>query len=370
MTIGDAASAGFGQQLAEALHNGGCAAVICNTVGNAQRTYRLLKAWFPPEEVSLFHARFLYDDRARREQAALRRFGKPGASVVRPRRAVLVATQVIEQSLDLDFDLMVSDLAPVDLVLQRSGRLHRHRRDTRPPALREPTLWLLASEERNGLPVFTGGTTFVYDEHVLLRSWLALRDRRAIDVPEDVSALIESVYDDFRPCPITGPDGLAERWSATQDALQAERRRHESVARQVLIRPQDVSEDGFLEAWNRQLEEDDPRIHPELQALTRLGERSVTAVCLTPEEVMRLRPRAGDAWARADPMLRRSVGLTDRRIVHDLVRMEPPSSWKTTALLRYCRLIELDAAGEATIGRWRLRLDPELGAMVLEMGEE
>jgi CRISPR-associated endonuclease/helicase Cas3 len=189
-------------------------------------------------------------------------------------------------------------------------------------------------------------------------------------VPEDVSALIEAVYDDTRPCPTVGPAGLAERWSATWDALQTSRRKHESTARQVLIHPPDAAEDGFLATWNRQLEEDDPQIHRDLQALTRLGEQSVTAICLTPEEIARLRPRDADAWARAAPLLHRSVGLTDKRIVHDLAKMTPPSPWKSTALLRYCRLIELDAHGEAAIGKWRLRIHPELGAQVIGQGEE
>lgn len=370
MAAAGPAGDGLGEQLAAALRDGGCAAVICNTVRGAQQTFRMLQNWFPAEEVSLFHARFLYEDRAARERETLRRFGKPGDGVIRPYRAVLVATQVIEQSLDLDFDLMVTELAPVDLVLQRSGRLHRHRRDTRPAGLREPTLWILGPEERDDLPVFSGGVTHVYAEHVLLRSWLALRERRSLAVPEDVSALIESVYDDARSCPPTGPAGLAARWAATWAKLRDERLLHERLARDVLILPSDVAEDEFLVDRNSELEEDDPQLHETLRALTRLGERSVTAICLMPEEMTRLRPREDNAWARAEALLRRSVGLTDRRIVYDLAGLAPPPSWKTTALLRFCRLVELNADGEAVIGKWRLRIDPELGAVVVGDGEE
>src|SRR5581483_738891 len=123
--------------LAAALAQGGCAAVVCNTVRRARQVYGALESYFAPGELMLLHSRFQAGARDRIEKEALVRFGHPEATVEtengpkrtdRPRRAVLVATQVVEQSLDLDFDLMVSDLAPVDLLLQRVGRLHRHRR--------------------------------------------------------------------------------------------------------------------------------------------------------------------------------------------------------------------------------------------------
>ena len=140
----------LGERLRVALEAGGCAAVICNTVTQAQKVYLALKEYFVGNAddgapiLDLLHARFLFKDRDERERRCLVRFGKPGAlvdfgdkdlrEVRRPNRAVLVATQVIEQSLDLDFDLMVSDHAPVDLILQRAGRLHRHPRADRPEA--------------------------------------------------------------------------------------------------------------------------------------------------------------------------------------------------------------------------------------------
>jgi CRISPR-associated endonuclease/helicase Cas3 len=367
---GEPPSGELGARLTTALRDGGCAAVICNTVRGAQQTYQTLKAHFLPEELSLFHARFLFEDRAERERDTLRRFGKPGEGVDRPHRAVLVATQVIEQSLDLDFDLMVTELAPVDLVLQRSGRLHRHPREDRPRGLREPVMWILGPEERDGLPRFAGGVTYVYDEHVLLRSWLVLRNRTAIAVPEDVSALIEAVYDDDLACPVTEPARLPEQWEETRKQLARKRADHERKAKDVLIFPTDIPEEEFLARSNLQLEEDDPEIHETLQALTRLGEKSVTAICLTPDEMADLQPRADNAGSRAKALLQRSVGLSDRRIVHELATMPAPSSWKRTALLRHCRLVELDASGEAPIGKWRLRIDPELGAMVVGDGEE
>ncbi len=136
----------LGERLQEMVQGGGCAAVICNTVSRAQEVYAALKPYFPEinagdgwPELDLFHARYLYEAREEREKRTLIRFGKPGGRVEcgegniqegkRLHRAVLVATQVIEQSLDLDFDLMVTEMAPIDLILQRAGRLQRRGQD-------------------------------------------------------------------------------------------------------------------------------------------------------------------------------------------------------------------------------------------------
>ena len=361
-------------QLAEALRtalrDGGCAAVICNTVRRAQEMYAFLRDALPETEVSLFHARFPYEERMALEEAALRQFGKPIENPNRPHRAVLVATQVIEQSLDLDFDLMVTALAPGDLVLQRSGRLHRHTLPDprpRPAPLAIPELWLLAPPESGGLPAFPKPDRYVYDEHILLRSWLALRPLQELDTPARVSPLIEAIYDDTRPCPSDGPPGLPTLWAETRHRLLQRRADDESKACRVAVYPPGSSERGFLTQRNQGLEEDNPELHESFQALTRLGEPNITAICLTPEEMARLCPRDDDAIHRAEALLKRSLNLTHRGVVPVLASdaSYQPEPWKRTALLRYCRLVELKEGGEATIGGFRLRLDPKLGVEVV-----
>ncbi|MGH2532270.1 MAG: CRISPR-associated helicase Cas3' [Thermomicrobiales bacterium] len=376
----------LGKQLQAALADGGCAAVICNTVRRAQETYRGLCRFFAADELDLLHARFPFEDREAREQQALVRFGKTGGQVTtiegerpvrRPERAVLVATQIIEQSLDLDFDLMVTDLAPVDLVLQRTGRLHRHERD-RPPRLEAPTLWVRGPARQRAAVVFDPGSARVYDEHVLLRSWLALRDRDQIGVPDDIEDLIEWVYDDDRPCPADSDDALPRRWAETQlhqrEAIEAERRQ----AQDRWVKRPDF--DGPL--WRMTGEaraEDAPDLHAAHQALTRLAEPSVDLVvlygseerpCLDAGEQEPVRLGHVPSVADGKRLLRRSVRVSDRLLVYALREREVPSGWRRSSLLCRHRAVVLDHAGGQDVGKYRLSLEEDIGLVITARGKE
>jgi len=364
----------LGECLRDALAQGGCAAVICNTVRRAQHLYRALKPYFPGTDengnpmLDLLHAQYVFQDRDEREKRSLARFGKPGASTSRPRKAVLIATQVIEQSLDLDFDLMVSDMAPADLLLQRVGRLHRHERP-RPHALERPQLLVCQPEMANGIPRFDPGTTAVYDSHILLRSWLTLRYRATVRVPSDVESIIADVYDDDRQ-----PHGLSEQlrevWSETQNELEKTIEGDSEEARVRWIKP--PSYGGQLWRLTEDpREEDAPDFHQAHRALTRLTPPSVSVVLLfgTYES----------AWVDAahgesvdidnipsmdamKKLLRRSANISDRRVVFRLLEQLPPKGWRWTALLRNHRAIFLDEDGcSESMDGYGIRLDPETG---------
>jgi len=358
----------LGEQLTAALRDGGAAAVICNTVRRAQTVYSALRAYFPgtasdgAPELDLLHARFVYEDRMERENRTLRRFGKGTAE--RPHRAVLVATQIVEQSLDLDFDLLVTDLAPIDFVLQRCGRLHRHDRGPR----RAPEVWIGKPAIEGGAPHFDRGSELVYDEHVLLRSWLALRDRPSIAIPRDVSPLIEEVYGDAEP----PADGLLRaRWIASREERAREQSQEEKQGALALIRGPDYRE-ALAEIQGTVRVEDSPESHPSVQARTRLGELSIPVVLL--EE------RAGEPvlpdgtplstgrpdLAEVERLLFRSVSLNDRRVVHSLAQQPVPSGWARSPLLRDHRPVVL-RDGSAAIGRCIIRNDPNLGVLVEEI---
>lgn len=177
---------------------GGCALVICNTVTRAVRKYRRLReVW--GEDVALAHSRFIARDRMTKDTWLRDTFG-PGEHTERAGR-VVIATQVAEQSLDIDFDLLVTDLAPIDLVLQRIGRLHRHPRNTRPgPGSVARCLVTgmarLPSEEVP--PELDRGGASIYSRHLLLRSAALMRDyireARPLRLPDDVPALVRICY--------------------------------------------------------------------------------------------------------------------------------------------------------------------------------
>lgn len=216
-------------RLAELTEAGGCAAVICNTVRRAQDVARQLESRFPGE-VTLAHSRFLAVDRSRIEQELLRRFGRDG--IHRPTRHFVVGTQVLEQSLDVDFDVMVTDLAPIDLVLQRTGRLHRHSRsvDARPSALRRPRLIVTGVADWSADPVAPiRGSRSVYGQSALLRSAAVLRrhleHHGPIILPDHIAPLVQEAYaSDAGP-----PSGWETAWKEAE--LTAERQRNDRINR-------------------------------------------------------------------------------------------------------------------------------------------
>jgi CRISPR-associated endonuclease/helicase Cas3 len=374
----------LGEDLVEALQDGGCAAVICNTVQRAQEVYARLKPFFPGEaddgwpELDLLHARFLFKDRAERETRALIRFGKSDGAVIdregrthkvrRPKRAVLVSTQIIEQSLDLDFDLMVTDLAPVDLILQRAGRLHRHQRQPheRPSKLQQPMLWIAQPElDDDGLPDF-GVSSFVYDPHILLRSWLEVKDREQLKLPDNIESLIEAVYDWQRACLHTAFETM---WQQTKDKLEKKLRDKEVRAKTVRIL--DPNAEQLLEDFNRQLEEDRPDVHKSLQALTRDDELpSVTVIFLTPEEAQQNRHTRMPDLETTRFLLERSVSINRRGAVDALINRAVPTTWQDSPFLRHHRLVELDASRQQQIGDYQFIIHPELGIVINKLMED
>lgn len=116
------------ERLRTALQAGHCACWVRNTVADALEAYALWVQEIGAANVILYHARFALTDRLRIGAEVLERFGKESAAADRRGRLV-IATQVVEQSLDVDFDYLVTDLAPIDLIIQRAGRLKRHARD-------------------------------------------------------------------------------------------------------------------------------------------------------------------------------------------------------------------------------------------------
>ena len=173
--------------LRERMGQGGCAGVIVNTVKKAQDLAAALQAALPEWEVLLFHAQFLMPDRSEKERAILERLGKDANPQQRD-RLIVVGTQVLEQSLDIDLDFLVTELCPMDLLLQRIGRLHRHERPHRPGLLSAPCCAVLDT----GTDAFDPGSSAVYSEWLLWRTRQLLPD--CIELPADLPRLVQDTY--------------------------------------------------------------------------------------------------------------------------------------------------------------------------------
>ena len=174
---------------------------ICNTVDAAQRQYSRFRELAPDSfPLGLLHSRFPFWRREQLENEWMERFGKSGLT---RRGSILVSTQVVEQSVDLDSDFLVSELAPTDMLLQRIGRLWRHQRDNRPP---DAPRFCIISESRSldalrsmnvkDIQDCLGAKARVYAPYVLLRSLEVWAARATIAVPRDIRELLEATYAD------------------------------------------------------------------------------------------------------------------------------------------------------------------------------
>ena len=246
----------------------GCAAVICNTVGRAQNAYEHLRAKFGAD-VMLTHSRFTSKHRAEKEADLVSQLGK-GAhrGDGRPERLIVVGTQVIEQSLDLDFDVMVTDFAPVDVVLQRLGRLHRHERDDseRPSEYRSPICYVRGVEifgSETQVPEFPKGSRSVYEPAILLSSYAQLLpyfDGKALRIPADMSELVQKAYEDTPKYPDAWNDAYQEaREEFNKNRETAEHRAQSYLLKHPGAQTQTVMADvmnNYINAKNGTLSED------------------------------------------------------------------------------------------------------------------
>ncbi|WP_043564586.1 CRISPR-associated helicase/endonuclease Cas3 [Actinomyces israelii] len=320
--------------LTESLADGGCALVVRNTVRRAQETYEVLRETFG-EDVSLNHARFTIRDRLAKDDDLLRRFGPPRARPSRPRRAIVVATQVVEQSLDVDFDLLVSDLAPIDLVLQRMGRLHRHERQ-RPVRLTTPTCyvdWLPATASDD--PVVEAGAKAIYGEQDMLMSAAAL-DRvlggpGVVTVPDDVHDLIEAVYGADAPVPPRWQGAVAR---AREAHAEEGRKKHDAAQGFLLNEPEQAGRSTSLIGWLHTTASDS---EDKGRAQVRDGEDSLEVILLE------LRRVGGQEELRTLPRRSGEPGLiipTDRVPDPKVVRAMVMSAVRLPASLSNARAID------------------------------
>ena len=255
------------EKIKSAIEQGKIICWIKNSVADAISLYQQIKQnlHLDSKQILLFHSRFAYCDRLTIEQKTIEWAGKTSNNTIRSAK-IIIATQVIEQSLDLDFDEMISDIAPIDLLIQRAGRLQRHVRDKHgniksathqnqprdernPPILTvfAPTWQDDPSEDWLDNPEFRN-TKYVYANHAYL--WFTqrvLRERGVITMPEEARLLIEAVYrHDLEP-----PKGLQE---AFYKAL-GEQLGQSSQAKSIILNfNKCYSREQFNGEWDKEIE--------------------------------------------------------------------------------------------------------------------
>ncbi len=368
-------------ELRRKLKNGGCAAIICNTVKEAQALFQILQSelgdFIKPKGLILFHARMPFKWRRRIESKVRRLFGKRKA--MRPHRAIIVSTQLLEQSLDLDFDWMASFMAPSDLLLQRVGRLHRHPETPHRYDLTQPQLAILCDAEGDAPPNF-GASEWVYEREVLLRSWLLWRGKTVLKLPGEIESLIENTYENAPHLP-------DEIWrKAIVDAqahAENERSKAEGKAKNVVVklrteRGNRRAPSELVEAPSLDLrDDDDPAIHAALRASTRDGDESVTVICLclvgksfylpspdgTPNLQSPVSLKQELAKNEAKKLMDFAVSLSQKGLYGELLQIEVPAAWKKSPFLRHARPLCFHN-GAVAIGNFVLRLDGALGIVI------
>lgn len=171
---------------------------IENTVNEAQHAYKKISARASGMGVAcgLLHSRFTKVDRANHEEIWVKHFGKNGASTRGQQGRILVGTQVLEQSLDIDADFLVIRMAPTDMLLQRLGRLWRHAETKRPPSAKREA-WILAPDLAAAIvspELAFGATAKVYAPYVLCRSLAVWQGVTQVNLPGQIRELIEATY--------------------------------------------------------------------------------------------------------------------------------------------------------------------------------
>lgn len=317
--------------------------VVVNKVARAQELYSQL------EEVprTLFHARFPMDQRLKIERQVLELFGPDGCATA---GHVLVATQVAEQSLDIDCDVLITDPAPVDLVLQREGRIHRHNR-VRPKGFEQPRVYVADLDEQ--LPG-EALTSFVYDQWDVLRSFAWLQANRVLQLPEDIDRPVQQVYGSWEP---QGSAALLKALEEAWKSHQADQQEMEDQARAVGL----ALPDEWSIVPNAPFSNDDDAESGVLRFGTRLGEDSQSVVPVYPADLADLKGRA--------PVLVQKVMRISHKKLIQAVRQEPlPEGWRSLPGLAAHLPLRLDEAGRVLGCPVEACLDVGLGLVVARSG--
>lgn len=341
------------------LKEGGCAAIIVNTVKRAQLFADQVRRELSDKKVLLLHSRFISEDRLDLEKELLSHLGKNSEKKDRD-GFVAIGTQVIEQSLDYDVDLLITDLCPMDLLLQRIGRLHRHPKHDamRPDILKAPKCYVMGTSDK-----LEKGSVAVYGRYLLMRTRGFLPEK--VSLPVDIAKLVQSVYDNT--CSMaTVPAGYEEAKKEYEDNRILARRNADAFR---LIPP------GKEDTINRFLEASTLADEEQAKAQVRSGDTCLEVIALFEKEDSLTRapwryddcfetvrcPAPSEGKAIANQRLRFPSWVTELLVDQDIAM---PPEWENSVWLRKQRLLILDQNGDATKGDLIIHYDHNNGLTV------
>ena len=271
---------------------GGRYVVICNTVKSAQDLYRKVKdtGLLENSEIELYHARLIERNRQAVHERIESRCAK---GMPRDGLMLVISTQVLEASIDVDFDELWSEVAPFESLIQRAGRIHRHASNSRPPSSKNPILNICGGERKSRfLP---------YPDYAVLRTIEILKGRTQIAVPTDIAPLIEQVYENR--------EESDKHLKETKKRLEDGNAKREGGASIITIEPPRrvgaKSFNSLFEIFNKANASDDP-------------ERS-TRWDATGLRVIILNYRMGDGPYKVDDLVANSLVVSSRHYIRELL---------------------------------------------------
>lgn len=191
------------------IENGGNLLVCVNTVDRANAIYDQIKSKKPDDiEVTLFHARTSEGYKEQRGKFILDKYGKEGKKKGnRPKKSIVVATSIISESMDVDFDYLICDIKPIDILIQTIGRIRRHddAKTVRENSGYKNEIVILVPNETEWEKCFRP-----YNLDVLISTYKTLSGKNEIILPNQIRDLINTVY-----------ENAGENWQTEEHAKRA-----------------------------------------------------------------------------------------------------------------------------------------------------
>ncbi|WP_405466665.1 CRISPR-associated helicase Cas3' [Streptomyces jietaisiensis] len=371
-----------GARVAEAVRRtvavGGVVLVVVNQVDRAQAIYRDLREGGFDGGLHLLHAHLCAAHRAERTTECLRLMG-PQAGGDRPERMVVIATQLAEQSFDVDADVLITDLAPTDLLLQRIGRLHRHSGTRRPDGHRVPRVFVTGvAPAKDGTPRFLPTSEYIYGQWSLLRAAAlvaeaagALMDAKTAesaapgwDIPADVPGLVARAYGDAEICPVGWNEaGAWESWQAKEWERETNAENYLLCRRREWAFP---TLEGLHYAGSRAASEE------QLDAVVRDGDPSVEVIIVHRHSSgyravdgtwLGVHGEVDDDEA-TDRLMGGTIRLPPRLTEAARNELKPLPGWADRPWLRYHLALVLEEDGTRLLGTDRVSYDDALGLVI------